>query len=140
MLLDGSPPTGTGERARLLAELSRRTPRPGRPRIVLRFHAPVAEVLGTDRASGVRLADGGVVDADLVVTAIGHEWTPLRHDRGRVRPGVYVVGWAKRGPTGFIGTNRSCAEETVSMLLDDLDANLSGPTSHTARASLALPG
>jgi ferredoxin--NADP+ reductase len=121
VLLDGEPPAGPGVRAQLLADLSRRTPRPGRPRIVLRFHAPVVEVLGTDRATGVRLADGRTVDAVLVVTAIGHRWTPLGHDRGRVRPGVYVVGWAKRGPSGFIGTNKSCAEETVSALLDDLD-------------------
>jgi ferredoxin--NADP+ reductase len=124
VLLDGDPPAGTGVRARLLADLAQRRPREGRPRIVLKFHAPVAEVLGAARASGVRLGDGTVVDADLVVTAIGHEWTPVEHDRGRVRPGVYVVGWAKRGPAGFIGTNKSCAAETVAMLLDDLDAGL----------------
>ena len=136
VLLDGAAPAGAGVRARLLAELSRRTPRPGRPRIVLRFHAPVAEVLGTDRATGVRLADGGTIAADLVVGAIGHEWSPLAHDRGRVRPGVYVVGWAKRGPTGFIGTNKSCAEETVSALLDDLDAGLARRTSAPTPALL----
>jgi len=122
VVLESEPPPGGDVRARLLAELSRRTPRAGRPRIVLRFHAPVVEVLGTDRASGVRLADGSTVDADLVVGAIGHQWTPVAHDRGRVRKGVYVVGWAKRGPSGFIGTNKSCAEETVSALLDDLEA------------------
>jgi ferredoxin--NADP+ reductase len=33
--------------------------------------------------------------------------------------GVYVVGWAKRGATGFIGTNKHCAKETVDALLDD---------------------
>ena len=137
VLLDGTPPAGAGVRARLLAELSRRVPRPGRPRIVLRFHAPVAEVLGTHRATGVRLADGGTIDADLVVAAIGHQWTPLAHDRGRVRPGVYVVGWAKRGPHGYIGTNKSCAEETVSSLLDDLDAGLER---RTGRASLPVVG
>ena len=38
--------------------------------------------------------------------------------------GVYVVGWAKRGPTGYIGTNKSCAEETVAALLEDLEAGL----------------
>jgi ferredoxin--NADP+ reductase len=126
VVLEGPPPAGTGVRARVLADLARRsdlrTPRPGRPRIALRFHVPVAEVLGAHRATGVRLADGEVVAADLVVTAIGHEWTPLEHDRGRLRPGEYVVGWAKRGPSGFIGTNKACAEETVALLLDDLEA------------------
>ena len=44
------------------------------------------------------------------------------NDRGRVEPGMYVAGWIKRGPTGFIGTNKTCAQETVTQLLDDLDA------------------
>ena len=35
---------------------------------------------------------------------------------GHRRPvaGAYVAGWIKRGPTGFIGTNKSCAMQTVS--------------------------
>ena len=32
--------------------------------------------------------------------------------RGPVQ-GSYVAGWIKRGPTGFIGTNKSCAAQTV---------------------------
>ena len=43
---------------------------------------------------------------------------------GRVEPGLYVAGWIKRGATGFIGTNKSCSEETVASLLDDLAAGL----------------
>src|SRR5699024_10707505 len=34
-------------------------------------------------------------------------------------PGTYVTGWAKRGPSGFIGTNKSCARETVVRLVED---------------------
>lgn len=34
-------------------------------------------------------------------------------------PGVYTTGWIKRGPSGVIGTNRRCAQETVRALLDD---------------------
>jgi ferredoxin--NADP+ reductase len=37
---------------------------------------------------------------------------------------VYVAGWAKRGPSGYIGTNKTCAQETVAGLLDDLDSGL----------------
>lgn len=33
--------------------------------------------------------------------------------------GVYTTGWIKRGPSGVIGTNRRCAEQTVQALLDD---------------------
>jgi ferredoxin--NADP+ reductase len=43
---------------------------------------------------------------------------------GEVVPGVYVTGWIKRGPSGVIGTNKKCAQETVDALLDDADAGL----------------
>jgi ferredoxin--NADP+ reductase len=39
---------------------------------------------------------------------------------GNALPGAYVVGWAKRGPTGVIGTNKKDAEETVALLLEDV--------------------
>jgi ferredoxin/flavodoxin---NADP+ reductase len=67
-----------------------------------------------------------------VIAAVGQRGAPIpglpfdettgtvAHDRGRVRPGMYVAGWIKRGPRGFIGTNKSCAEETVARLLEDL--------------------
>lgn len=34
--------------------------------------------------------------------------------------GEYVVGWAKRGPTGVIGTNKGDAVETVKHMLEDV--------------------
>jgi ferredoxin--NADP+ reductase len=34
-------------------------------------------------------------------------------------PGVYVCGWIKRGPSGVIGTNKTCAAQTVDHLLAD---------------------
>ena len=36
--------------------------------------------------------------------------------------GVYVAGWLKRGPSGFIGTNKLCSRQTVSSLLEDAAA------------------
>ena len=51
----------------------------------------------------------------------------LPNERGRVLtpdgdplPGVYAVGWIKRGPTGILGTNKRDAEETVACLAEDL--------------------
>jgi ferredoxin--NADP+ reductase len=38
--------------------------------------------------------------------------------------GSYVAGWIKRGPTGFIGTNKSCAREAVHNLVADYNAGL----------------
>jgi ferredoxin--NADP+ reductase len=72
--------------------------------------------------------------AQAVFRAIGYRGTPLAdvpfdsqrgliaNDRGRVRRGEYVVGWAKRGPSGVIGTNKKDANETVDLLLEDLVA------------------
>ena len=36
--------------------------------------------------------------------------------------GVYTAGWIKRGPSGVIGTNKKCAEDTVAALFDDYAA------------------
>jgi ferredoxin/flavodoxin---NADP+ reductase len=79
------------------------------------------------------------VECGLVLRSVGYRAVPLpdvpfdeRHfvlpnERGRVLapdgeplPGVYTVGWIKRGPTGILGTNKRDAEETVSCLAEDL--------------------
>jgi ferredoxin--NADP+ reductase len=51
----------------------------------------------------------------------------LPNDKGRVidansgtpLAGTYVAGWLKRGPSGVIGSNKQCSQETVSALLED---------------------
>lgn len=52
---------------------------------------------------------------------------------GAMSPGEYAVGWIKRGPVGVIGTNKSCAAETVRHLL----ADLAGVPSHARPGGLA---
>ncbi len=55
---------------------------------------------------------------------------PIRNDRRAVTddgegsqvPGLYAVGWIKRGPSGVIGTNKKDAQETVDKLFEDLEA------------------
>jgi ferredoxin--NADP+ reductase len=79
-----------------------------------------------------------------VLTSIGYRGKPIHdlpfddvaavvpNDGGRVVDtgsgeavrGSYVAGWIKRGPTGFIGTNKSCAGQTVHNLVDDYNAGL----------------
>jgi ferredoxin--NADP+ reductase len=118
---------------------------PGRPvdagarRIVLRFHTSPTAVLGDDRVSGIRVqGPHGSEDLETgaVLRAIGYHGVPLPdlpfddaggvvpNDRGRVGDRTYVVGWIKRGPTGFIGTNKTCAQETVEQLVQDANAGL----------------
>lgn len=78
------------------------------------------------------------VNAGLVLTSIGYRGRPVAdlpfdeargtvpNDSGRVDgiAATYVTGWIKRGPTGFIGTNKSCAQETVRSLVADYNAGL----------------
>jgi ferredoxin--NADP+ reductase len=74
-------------------------------------------------------------------------WGVILNDKGRVlepdsrepRPGEYVAGWIKRGPTGVIGTNKPDAAETVACMAEDLarDRVLS-PSEPDAAAALAL--
>jgi ferredoxin--NADP+ reductase len=98
-------------------------------------------VQGDDGSLRPRPMDDEVetIECGLVLRSVGYRAVPLPgvpfdersfvlpNDRGRVRgpgggplPGVYAVGWIKRGPTGILGTNKRDAEETVSCLADDL--------------------
>ncbi|MEV6246146.1 FAD-dependent oxidoreductase [Streptomyces sp. NPDC051742] len=143
-----------GEKAALLRDVPRETvdwtapPPSDRRRIVLRFHSAPVEALGTDGVRAVRVTEEGSpagteIGAGLLVRAIGYRGVPLAglpfdeatgtvpHEAGRVTglPGGYVVGWIKRGPSGGIGANRACAEETVGTLLADAVAgSLPAPT------------
>ncbi|BAU88255.1 ferredoxin--NADP+ reductase [Streptomyces laurentii] len=119
----------------------------GERRIVFRFHSAPEEIL--DAAVRVTGAAGPVaVPAGLVLRAVGYRGVPVAglpfdeatgtvpHLGGRVEgmPGGYVAGWIKRGPSGGIGANRTCAAETVgSLLADAVDGTLPAPTG-TARA------
>ena len=50
-------------------------------------------------------------------------------------PGLYVTGWIRRGPSGSMGSNRSCALEAVEALLEDHRA---GKLAQTKNASHQL--
>ncbi|CAN1275332.1 NADPH:adrenodoxin oxidoreductase, mitochondrial [Linum perenne] len=50
-----------------------------------------------------------------------------------IEKGLYVCGWLKRGPTGIIGTNLHCAEETVASISHDLEHGLIGSPSSSPK-------
>lgn len=55
-------------------------------------------------------------------------------------PGLFVTGWIRRGPSGSMGSNRSCAREIVTALLEDHLAgklNQRGPASDRLRQAIA---
>jgi len=70
------------------------------------------------------------VKCGLVITAIGYQaegiaGVPYENGKvvntdGRVTENMYVVGWAKRGPSGVIGTNKSDAAAVIELLESDL--------------------
>ncbi len=51
---------------------------------------------------------------------VPHREGRVLDDDGRPRLGEYVVGWAKRGPSGVIGTNKADAAATVKAMIEDI--------------------
>ena len=95
-------------------------------------HTP-KQILGTDRVEGVVYStpSGDVtIKCGLVITAIGYQaagidGVPYENGKvvntdGRVNENLYVVGWAKRGPSGVIGTNKSDSAAVVELMISDL--------------------
>ncbi|MDT0574858.1 FAD-dependent oxidoreductase [Croceicoccus sp. F390] len=109
------------------------------------FSAPV-QLIGDDRVEAVEVErtrlDGGravgtgevtSIPCGLVVSAIGYRSMRIAgvpfddrlgriaNEDGRVAPGLYCVGWARRGPTGTIGTNKPDGFGIVKQIAADLD-------------------
>ena len=95
------------------------------------------------------------IECGLVLRSVGYQAVPLPgvpfderafvlpNERGRVRdlPGVYTVGWIKRGPTGILGTNKRDAEETIACLAEDIGSGvLPEPAGEPIDALLAERG
>lgn len=80
------------------------------------------------------------IETGMLFCSVGYRATPLPqipfdqgksvipNDQGRILNGesslvgLYTAGWIKRGPTGVIGTNKTCAKETVGCMLEDIAA------------------
>lgn len=108
------------------------------------FFASPIEINGRERVEEVvfavnKIEKGKVIQtnetfsvkAGLVVSAIGYEAEPIpgltyangkvENTEGRIaNTNLFVVGWAKRGPSGVIGTNKSDAAEVMEKLVLDL--------------------
>ncbi len=112
-------------------------------RVHFKFFANPVEILGGDRVEGLRLEKTEVVDGrpagtgeffeiacGLVIPAIGYyseaiEGVPFeggraRNQDGRIEPGLYAVGWIKRGPSGVIGSNKPDGNAAADQILADL--------------------
>lgn len=107
------------------------------------FLAPV-EIRGSGQVEEIVLGvntilDGKIISTGetktikcgLVISAIGYEASSIEgvpyangkvvNEEGHVAgTNIYVVGWAKRGPSGVIGTNKSDASEVMKLLVSGL--------------------
>lgn len=84
------------------------------------------------------------IDCGLIVSCIGYTTPPIEgvpYDEalgrfanvdGRIAPGLYAVGWARRGPTGTIGTNRPDGY----MIAETIAADLTGDSDKPGRPAL----
>ena len=125
-------------------------------RIVFDFFAKPLRIEGEGRAerlivertrldkSGNALGTGETyeVPASLIISCIGYATPPIEgvpyddrggrfaNESGRIADRLYCVGWARRGPSGTIGTNRpdgyEVAEQVAALLPADSDGGRPG--------------
>ena len=121
-------------------------------RIVFDFFAKPLRIEGDGKAerlivertildeSGAAKGTGEIyeVPATLIVTSIGYQ-TPriegvpyderggkFANDHGKIADGLYAVGWARRGPTGTIGTNRPDGYEVAELVASSMSVGSDG--------------
>ena len=115
-------------------------------RIVFDFFAKPVAIEGDDKVERI-IVENTVLDdkgsargtgetyevpASLIVTAIGYSTSPIPdvpfeggkfvNEGGRIADRLYAVGWARRGPTGTIGTNRPDGYEVADLVAAALPA------------------
>ncbi|NCV73636.1 MAG: glutamate synthase subunit beta [Actinobacteria bacterium] len=112
-------------------------------KLEIKFLSAPKEIRGNGKVEEViftinEVKEGKVVATDktfsiktgLVVTAIGYdavEYPGVKIENGRianiagyVEHNIYVTGWAKRGPVGVIGTNKSDSADVVDLIIENL--------------------
>ena len=129
------------------------------------FFASPVEILGGEHVEAVRFERTRVengravgtgehyeIACGLVVAAVGYlslpvDGAPFDHkqgvvvnEEGRVGPGLYAVGWIKRGPTGVIGTNKPDGRDAAQQSVDDLGTGGGKPGREGLEALLRARG
>ncbi len=94
--------------------------------------AVIVERTVVEAGRAVGTGETYIIPADIVVTCIGYETSSIEgvpfderagrfaNDEGRILPGLYCVGWAKRGPSGTIGTNRPDGYSVIDIVEEDI--------------------
>jgi ferredoxin--NADP+ reductase len=126
-----------------LLEVSQSESKNKERKLAIKFLLTPMEIIGKDKVEAIRFARNEVINdkvtatseiiempCDLVISAIGYQVLPIHgveidngkvvNENGFVADNLYVVGWAKRGPSGVIGTNKSDSSEVIKMLIEKL--------------------
>lgn len=124
-------------------------PEAGKKTLHIQFYAMPVEVLGDDKVTGLKCekttvdekgrahgtGETFVLDCQMVVPCIGYKSIPLEgakfredwgcfdNDEGKIEDRLYVTGWARRGPTGTIGTNRGDGQGVANRVLEEVKAS-----------------
>jgi ferredoxin--NADP+ reductase len=142
-------------------------PDEGKPRrIVFDFFAKPLRIEGDGKAERIivertKLDEGGravgtgdiyEVPASLVITSIGYSTPPLAevpydergtkflNETGKIVDRLYCVGWARRGPTGTIGTNRPDGYEVAAAIEAEMPPGSAGERSGAQGLNALLEG
>jgi ferredoxin--NADP+ reductase len=134
MVQDSTALAGNGAIIETLRSFAQNKSRKASVMIQLHFNLTPIAFLGNDRLSAVqfRSADGALseIPAQLVITCIGYETRPcctatpangvFANEEGKIKDRLYVVGWAKRGPSGTIPTNRTEAHLVAQKIAQEV--------------------
>lgn len=130
----------------ILRGYSQNDPASKRARLHIRFYSAPLEILGEDgrvtklvmrktrvvNGKAIETGETYTLDVGIVVKAIGYHVRPLAgievpkgathypNEAGKVGDGLWAVGWAKRGPSGVIATNRQDSIEVADRLMKEL--------------------
>jgi ferredoxin--NADP+ reductase len=112
-------------------------------KLEIKFLAAPIEFKGNNKIEEVvfaqnKVENGKVIDSGekfsikcgLVISAIGYDSVEfpgiaikngrINNIAGHVAHNIYTTGWAKRGPIGVIGTNKSDSNDVVELIIENL--------------------
>ena len=106
--------------------------------VEFKFYLSPINILGTDRISDVEFKDNLnennktiTIKANLLISAIGYEGEEIEgvptdstgkiiNNDNIIKDRLYAVGWASRGPTGVIGTNKQDGAKVAKLISNNI--------------------
>ena len=150
---DNSLEPGQRKSVTILREFAATPTDPARPkRMVFDFFAKPLAIEGDGKAEKIIVerteldgkgaargtGESYELPASLIVSCIGYSTPPIEgvayderggkflNEGGRIADRLYAVGWARRGPTGTIGTNRPDGYEVADRIASEMPSGSAG--------------